>query len=962
MPLMQPFHNHPGTKPTHHVPAWVASRYRSSSATTSNIQHLNLATLSTDEGQGEAKIPTDDGDFDTKGSSSGDTSIDKRQTRTTKGNGKRRPPPNKRTSLKWVVESVETCLRNEKGYLSEYSSHLEDKGDSPCDWKEQDLRLVDALWELCWGELSLNSIQCLETLVALLDFIYKSSSAYCSFLPIFFNLYTNSTAKTPRDIADAGTKLESLNIAQTTSVDVQERIMKATAQGGLLSLSMRLLENILNESAVIPSHMAYTALLNGLRRSGRVQDMESLLNKLTEAYQSNSDDTSENGGIDIIAFNTYVAALCDAAVEAYETSRPRRLQSTVPESQRQMADADSRSLSDFLSDAVNLLESGVAKERFCLKSDPDLVPYNTILACAARIKQSSIADQVLKLMQRNGFEGDIYTYNARLRLATTTGDNTNTDDNEALILVEEIMSSPNIRPDVYTIDLALVPLVRAGKLGKVLELLTQFESLEATNRVDRDRYIDALGCFLTTLVKANELEFARTLFDSYVLPLIPEEPSNPADSLPQIIDPESEPVPIGKIKTAESRRLAAFTVHFNTMIEGYRRFNSYLAEHSTDGDIIDENSTSNILANGRKKSVDPRQSAFDLFNMMISRGICPDAYTVTSMAGLQKDSVGLSKLWVRSVTEFQVRMTPIIYNAFITSYGKVGDPSSAAWAFYKFLSIQSQGGRRKSWNIFLGSLSNGSRKRGADKLDVFSSVAALGLERVLDEPGTRGGTKSDSARKATDIMSQIKGMDCAQAGRYILDQMTASKEYPSPDSQSYCLVATAMFHVGTSPDNAIQLFRDALASGAAPDGRLVNACIRCYGDQVDKALLAWKNEMRSAVLAHENRKKPKSSESFPKKRKKNLVAAYNGLLYVCGKAGRPDIALRLAYAMNKEGVEPNETSFNSYIKGKEDRTEKETAIMRILANQHESLLQVECVKYDTRDKRRENEKRIRIIL
>ena len=739
--------------------------------------------------------------------------------------------------------------------------------------------------------------------------------------------------------------------------------MKATAQGGLLSLSMRLLETILDESGIIPSHMAYTALLNGLRRSGRVTDMDYVLNKLAEAHRSNKDD--EDGGIDVIAFNTYVAALCDAAIETYESSRPRRLQSTAPQSQREVADADNRSFSDFLSDAIDLLESGVAKERFCLKSDPDLVPYNTILACAARTRQPSIADQVLELMQRNSHKGDIYTYNARLRLAITTGDNTNADDNEALRLVEEVMSSPNLRPDMYTIDLALVPLVRAGKLGKVLELLTEFESLEGTDRFDRNRYIDALGCFLTTLVKANELEFARTLFDSYVLPLIPNEPPNPAESLTQIINSESEPVPIGKIKTAESRRLAAFTVHFNTMIEGYRRYSSYLAEHSTDveDDMIDEDSTRNILtANGRKNSVDPRRSALDLFDMMISRGICPDAYTVTSMVGLQKDSVGLSKLWARSINEFQVRMTPIIYNAFITAYGKVGDPSSATWAFYKFLSIQNQGGRRKSWNIFLGSLSNGSRKRGSDKLDIFSSVAALGLEGVLDEPGKRGITKNDSARKGAELMSHVEGMDCAEAARFILDEMVASEEFPSPDSQSYCLVATAMFHVGKSPDDAIQLFRDALKSGIAPDGRFVNACIRCYGDQVDKALLAWKNEMRSAVLAHENRKRSSSSDSFPKKRKKNLVAAYNGLLYVCGKAGRPDIALRLAYAMNKEGVEPNETSYNSYIKGKEDRSQGETAMMRILANQHESLLQVECVKYDTRDKRRENDRRIRIIL
>ena len=54
----------------------------------------------------------------------------------------------------WVVESVEACLCKEKGYQSEYSSHLEEE-DGACDWQEQDLVLVDALWELCWGEFGL---------------------------------------------------------------------------------------------------------------------------------------------------------------------------------------------------------------------------------------------------------------------------------------------------------------------------------------------------------------------------------------------------------------------------------------------------------------------------------------------------------------------------------------------------------------------------------------------------------------------------------------------------------------------------------------------------------------------------------------------------------------------------------------------------------------------------------------
>ena len=129
------------------------------------VQRLHLATLSTQDGQDEVEAA--DGattrSSNAKGTSLEDTSFDKSKqepTRTTKakakakGRGRRRPSPNKRTSLKWVVESVEACLCKEKGYQSEYSSHLEEE-DGACDWQEQDLVLVDALWELCWGEFGL---------------------------------------------------------------------------------------------------------------------------------------------------------------------------------------------------------------------------------------------------------------------------------------------------------------------------------------------------------------------------------------------------------------------------------------------------------------------------------------------------------------------------------------------------------------------------------------------------------------------------------------------------------------------------------------------------------------------------------------------------------------------------------------------------------------------------------------
>ena len=130
---------------------------------------------------------------------------------------------------------------------------------------------------------------------------------------------------------------------------------------------------------------------------------------------------------------------------------------------------------------------------------------------------------------------------------------------------------------------------------------------------------------------------------------------------------------------------------------------------------------------------------------------------------------------------------------------------------------------------------------------------------------------------------------------------------------------------------------------------------------------AWKKDIRSAALSHENRKRP-SSSILPNRKKKNLAAAYHGLLHVCGRAGCPDIALRLVYAMSKEGVEPNETSLNSYNAGKKIREistgqgdEKQGAIRRAITNQYETLLTVECTKYEASDKRRKGDRRVRII-
>jgi len=80
---------------------------------------------------------------------------------------------------------------------------------------------------------------------------------------------------------------------------------------------------------------------------------------------------------------------------------------------------------------------------------------------------------------------------------------------------------------------------------------------------------------------------------------------------------------------------------------------------------------------------------------------------------------------------------------------------------------------------------------------------------------------------------------------------------------------------------------------------------------------------------------------------------------------------------NKEGLDPSENPYNNYWSGKstrknlESRNEEEPtwrgAVARRLpkidmVRQYENVLYVECKKYDTRDRRMEKDKRVRIIV
>ena len=269
------------------------------------------------------------------------------------------------------------------------------------------------------------------------------------------------------------------------------------------------------------------------------------------------------------------------------------------------------------------------------------------------------------------------------------------------------------------------------------------------------------------------------------------------------------------------------------------------------------------------------------------------------------------------------------------------------------------------WNVLLGSLAKvaSSGKDKSDVLDLNNCVAAkiFGDRFKMTKASQRtiyalmdGETVTNAATTIMYLMS-----------RSIVVEKLGDNDVPRPNAQTYCIVASVLqYNRNVDSTIALEMFQNATTLGITADGRFVNALFRCYGDDIDIALYDWKNVIRPQCL---------SDWPSDQMKREHLLACYDGLLYICGRAYRPDIALRLVYAMKKEKIETTEQSLNSYKAGKRLRKLDESTSTSIsaaaqivqrlkFATVYESLLEVECSKYNTNDRRRQGEPRVRIIV
>lgn len=440
-----------------------------------------------------------------------------------------------------------------------------------------------------------------------------------------------SNSRTQQQVLEAGRMLEAANISETQPVSIQERVVKAAAMTGLLRPALTLTEHMLLACKHLPAEICQDAVCNSLRRAGRIQRLERLLCQFGVVART------QNQQISLVAFNTYLAALCDVATgkDSAAQQQQKRGESGMVEGLEAFAQSRANYKAETLRQAWQWIQdpARTARDMAVL---PDTVSYATVIQAAAIVGNLTLVDSIWKELKARNIQPNIVAYNARLRTVSVTsdgrerfqwdalGDIKKRDQEILAVWDNEIATDPYVSPDKYTIDLLLLPLIRAGRVGDVESLLDSFVKRNSETIV-----ANAFTAFLLTVVGGGELATARALFETYILPTL-------------------SPVMVGDAG-GMIRMVRPTTRHFNVLLEGYRKRmqNGHFDQSATD------------VANHAAAD-----EGWGLYRLMIqSLGVRPDAYTITSMMGLCRTSVELSHLLFKAISDFGIDCSSVVLRA-----------------------------------------------------------------------------------------------------------------------------------------------------------------------------------------------------------------------------------------------------------------------------------------------------------
>lgn len=271
-------------------------------------------------------------------------------------------------------------------------------------------------------------------------------------------LYRMLSIKTKKDAMENETLLLGLGIHDIFSYDVQERVLKAASMSGYMTLAFHLLDSMLDaeDGSYIPSYIAYNSVLTRLRKWKRLQQMKEVLEKIAARAKSQGIMVHQ------VALNTYLSCLCDSIKTR------------------------SASQDELMEEALSLLRPGVSFNIFAVEV-PDMMSHNIVLNAAASAQKFEVVTETIQLMENRKLQLDTYSYNALIKSAQS--------DIEKMDLFGKLQ-----KPDKYTIELILLPLLKNGRASDALDLLEDFNRSEISDMEKCNAY----STFLISLVKVCE--------------------------------------------------------------------------------------------------------------------------------------------------------------------------------------------------------------------------------------------------------------------------------------------------------------------------------------------------------------------------------------------------------------------------------------------------------------------------
>jgi len=733
---------------------------------------------------------------------------------------------------------------------------------------------------------------------------------------------TQSQLTTASQSLETVLKLHSVNASNNPlSEQILERVLKVSSMMDWNHISIPLFDWMLShdnktgKDPYLPSDIAYISLFNSLRRTKSLEDMRRAFHTLRNQFEQSTSET-----ISTVALNIFIATLCDFATcdlrhkPGKERSRQRKNTSdeamskqssltswkkSTPTSRILVKSIDTEHL---ITSSMNFIDEAMTLLYPTSHWKQDTQSFNTVLNAITRLQDKDMMNKVLSDMRARGIPQDTCTYNARLKMTLTLNQAKNQTGIEIISLLKEVLEYGTVSPDPFTIELMLPPMSKLGMWSEIYTLLLDFNKKIESKASSYYEYkqgrilSDAYATFLITLIEGGEMTTAERIFDTFLL------------------RPSSICAPMGIKPT---------TQHFNIMMQG-------ILSMKKGGKI------SNVTISSETENVTR------LYHEMVRLKIPPDSYTISILAGIQQTSQDLRSLWTLAVTDPSFKMNSVVYRSFMSAFSRVNDVSSACLVFGYML-------RRNrieeiysinNWNVLLKCIGNSCSS------NPILPIRCRTSQLYHDLNFNHTSQAQIFIENCIENFLPFESLDKVYKHiLYLTDSNSTTPLSFYPNSQTYCIMASAYADGALSNKSVVasELLKDAKGRGIPGDGRFLNALIRCFGDQ--EAIELWRSQIRSYAFKYDTNGE-------------NLRACYHGLIWVAGKACKPDMALRLVYAMKKEFIEVTETALNCYLSGKRSASGNHDGKFM---SQYEKLLLVECSKYDQRDKRRSKETRLRII-